>query len=122
MTPGGYNFNGFPENQLTKFRAVKTALRQNIVHDQGFGELNPRAPTGNVRQSVDRYPPAALAEGSVMLRSEVRGATQTCSANIFFRTFKGAQSPAHNLYVIELKLCNFCRIVYEPIMRMPYAT
>jgi len=28
MTSGGNNFNDFPENQLTKFRAVYTALRQ----------------------------------------------------------------------------------------------
>ena len=38
MTSGGYNFIGFPENQLTKFRAV---LRQNIVHDQGSRGLSP---------------------------------------------------------------------------------
>ena len=28
MTPGGNNFNDFPENQLRKFRAVWTVLRQ----------------------------------------------------------------------------------------------
>jgi len=28
MTSGGNNFNDFPENQLTKFRAFQTVLRQ----------------------------------------------------------------------------------------------
>ena len=31
MTPGGSNFNDFPENQLTKVRAVETVLK-----DLGF--------------------------------------------------------------------------------------
>jgi len=34
MTSGGNNFNDFPENQLTRFRAVQTVLMQNIVHDE----------------------------------------------------------------------------------------
>jgi len=45
----GYNFNSLPENQLTKFRAVETVLRQNIVDDQGFGGLSPpsKSPSRN---------------------------------------------------------------------------
>jgi len=41
MTTGGYNFNDFPENRLTKFRAVQTVLRKDIVHGQGFVGLSP---------------------------------------------------------------------------------
>ena len=50
MTSAGNNFNDFPENQLTKFRAVLTVSRQNIVHDQGFGAKSPHKaplPHGN---------------------------------------------------------------------------
>jgi len=38
MTSDGNNFNDFPENQLTKFRAVQTVLRQNVVHINGLRE------------------------------------------------------------------------------------
>ena len=46
MTSVGYNFNDFSKNQLTKFPAVWTVLRQNIVHNQGLG-IKPPSPSGN---------------------------------------------------------------------------
>jgi len=44
------NFSDFFETQLTNFRAVYTVLKQDIVHDQRFGEggqnhLEPRETT-----------------------------------------------------------------------------
>ena len=47
MTSGSNNFNDFPENRRTKFRAVLTVLRQNIVHDEGFEGAKPPRPRGN---------------------------------------------------------------------------
>ena len=47
MTSGSNNFNDFPENRRTEFRAVLTVLRQNIVHDEGFEGAKPARPRGN---------------------------------------------------------------------------
>jgi len=43
MTPGGNNFNDFPENQLTKFSNLESNL-PNIVHHQGLGAKPPSHP------------------------------------------------------------------------------
>jgi len=43
MTPGGNNFNDFPENQLTKFPNLESNL-PNIVHHQGLGAKPPSHP------------------------------------------------------------------------------